>query len=268
MAFWNVDVAGGAEADLSGNGHTGTYEGGTPTLTSMPDGEQAANFNGSSEYMTVPASASLSIPTTGELTWEAWIRPNVLQFSAASDPEAQGYVDWMGRCQEYSPSCEWEARMYSSVNSEGRCNRLSAYVFNPSAGYGSGAFFQPQCNTLAAGQWLYVVGEYQTQTTPSSCSAANPGTISIWVNGVPWDAGEHYPTGCMSEYGVRPQAGSSPLDIGTMAMDSWFPGAIGKVAIYDYLLSPAQIGAHFTAMTAAPPSGSCASTCTIPVPTP
>jgi hypothetical protein len=78
----------------------------------------------------------------------------------------------------------------------------------------------------------------------------------------------HAPTGCMSQYKITPQAGSSPLDIGTMAFDTWFPGAIGKVAIYNYLLSQSQINAHFQAMTGVAPSGSCANTCTIPVPTP
>jgi hypothetical protein len=74
--------------------------------------------------------------------------------------------------------------------------------------------------------------------------------------------------GCMSQYGVRPAAGNSPLTIGTMAMDSWFPGAVGKVAIYDSLLSQADISAHFKAMTGTPPSGSFSHAgCTIPVPT-
>ena len=41
----------------------------------------------------------------------------------------------------------------------------------------------------------------------------------------------------------------------------WFPGAIGKVAIYDYLLTPAQITAHYQAMTGKTPTGSCANTC-------
>ena len=65
----------------------------------------AADFNGSSQSLSVPSKASLSIPTTGNLTWEAWIRPAVIEFPNASG----GYVDWMGKCAEYSPSCEWEA---------------------------------------------------------------------------------------------------------------------------------------------------------------
>jgi hypothetical protein len=186
-----------------------------------------------------------------------------LQFPTGTN----GYIDWMGKCQDYSPSCEWESRMYSTTNSQGRCNRLSAYAFNPGAGLGSGADWQPNCGLLQAGQWLHVVGEYQTLTTPAGCNAAYPGSLSIWVNGVPWNMSYHTPTGCMSQYSVTPTVGNSPLNIGTMALDYWFPGAIGKVAIYNYLLTQSQISAHFTAMAGAAPSGSCTNTCTTLVPT-
>jgi hypothetical protein len=55
----------------------------------------------------------------------------------------------------------------------------------------------------------------------------------------------------MSQYGVAPGTGDSPLNIGTMTRDTWFLGAIGKVAIYDYLLSQKQIADHFAIMTSA-----------------
>jgi len=257
VAYWAMDnAAGGTEPDLAGNGHTGTYQGGTPKYTSLPDGEQAADFNGSTQYLTVRSSSAFSIPTTGQLTWESWIKPDKLQY-------ASYYTDWIGKCQGYSPTCEWEARMYSTVNSQGRCNRLSAYVFNLSAGLGSSADWQPNCHLLQAGQWLYVVGEYQTQSQPPGCNGPQIGGINIWVNGVEWNQSYHLQTGCMSQYGITPMASTSPLNIGTMALDYWFPGAVGKVAIYNYLLSQAQISVHFTAMTDAPPSGSCATTCSI-----
>jgi hypothetical protein len=226
----------------------------------MPNGDHAAGFNGSSEYLTVPSNASMSIPTTGNLTWEGWIRPGVLQFLR----ESGGYVDWIGKCANYSPTCEWEARMYDSSNLQGRCNRLSAYVFNSRAGLGSGADWQPTCGLLQAGQWYYVVGEYTTLSQPPGCPNASsyPGSINIWVNGVEWNQPLHHPTGCMSQYAVVPTANASPLNIGTMALDTWFQGAIGKVAIYDYLLRPAQISNHYRVMTGAQPSGSCGTTCT------
>lgn len=251
--------ASGVERDASGNGHNGTYMGGTPSLAALPNGDQAADFNGSSEYVTVPSSPAFSIPTTGVLTWEAWIRPDTLQFPNAS---ADGYADFLGKCADYSPTCEWEGRMYNAVTAESRPDRISGYVFNPSAGLGSGADWQPAANVIQAGKWLHVVVEYDTRTTPSACSSAYPGTISIWVNGVKQSFADHAPTGCMSQYSVTPKAGTSPLQIGTMALDTWFKGAIGKVAIYKYLLSQTQITNHFSRMTGTQPTGSCTDTCT------
>jgi hypothetical protein len=141
VAYWAMDRAPGMEPDLTGNGHTGSYPNGVMALAALPNGDQAADFNGSDQYLTVPSSAAFSIPTTGNLTWEAWIRPDVLRFP--HDDGVDGYVDWMGKCQSYAPTCEWEARMYSTVTSESRPSRLSAYAFNPSADLGSSADWQP-----------------------------------------------------------------------------------------------------------------------------
>jgi hypothetical protein len=262
-AYWAMHAASATEPDLAGGGHTGTYEGGAPVAATMPNGDPAAAFDGATQYLTVPSSPAFSIPTTGSLTWEAWIRPDVLQFP--HDDGQSGYVDWMGKCESYAPSCEWEARMYDLTTQEtpNRPSRLSAYVFNPSASLGSAADWQPASGVIVAGQWHHVVGEYTTKSQPSDCAdtSAYPGSIDIWVDGVKWDHASHGQTGCMSQYMVTPVASSSPLDIGTMAKDSWFKGAIGKVALYGYLLTPEQIAARSTAMTGKTPSGSCTATC-------
>ena len=286
IAFWDMKNPTGTETDLTGNGHTGTYKGGAPTLTTLPDGEQVVDFNTAAsqrQYMTVasPADKSFSISTTKQLTWEAWIRPDVAQFATNA---GSGYVDWMGKCEVYGGStsqepCEWEARMYSVTTSESpnRPNRLSAYVFNAGAGLGSAGDWQPaytgpSSNVYASSiiqpkDWLHVVAEYQTVNNGTAQSCGTPvGTANVWVNGVMWSQSSHAPTGCFSQYGVTPSAGSSPLDIGTMAMDGWFQGAIGKVAIYNTLLSQSQISAHYAAMTGTQPSGSCGNTCTAAFP--
>jgi hypothetical protein len=262
VAFWSMSSTTATEPDLAGNGHAGAYRGGQPPTVGMPNGDRAVDFNGSSEYMTVPSSPAFSIPTTGSLTWEAWIRPDTLQFPNDS---ADGYVDWMGKCENYSPTCEWEARMYDTSTAEGRPNRFSAYAFNPSAGLGSAADWQPVGSLIVAGHWYHVVGEYTTLSQPSGCASSSsyPGSLNIWVDGVLWSQSSHSPTGCMSQYSVRPVANGSALNIATMAMDTWFAGAIGKVAIYDYLLTQAQISAHYKTMTGLSPGGSCASTCTL-----
>jgi hypothetical protein len=260
VGFWALTAAGSSETDITGRGSTGTYKGAAPGRTTLPNGDGAAVFSGAGSYLTIPSSPAYSIPTTGKLTWEMWVRPDTLQFATGS---ADGYVDLMGKCASYSPSCEWESRMYSSETSQGRCNRLSAYVFNPTAGLGSGANWQPTCGLIKQGQWLHVVGQYQLHSTPVACNGNYPGTIDIWVNGIKWSFAHHAPTGCMSQFSVKPQAASSPVNVGAMAMEYWFQGAIGKVAIYNYLLSPAQITSHYTAMTGLTPSGACAATCTL-----
>ena len=110
---------------------------------------------------------------------------------------------------------------------------------------------------------LHVVGQYTTRSQPAGCpvSASYPGSIDIWVNGVEWSQATHNPTGCMSQYSVVPQAAGSPLSIASMALDSWFAGAVGKVAIYDHPLAATRIAAHHRAMTGRDPTGSCASSC-------
>ena len=259
VGYWAMNKSPASEPDLTSHTSAGTYRGGNAPLVAMPNGDQAADFNGSSQYMSIPSNAAFSIPTTHNLTWEAWIRPDTLQFPN----DSSGYVDWMGKCQDYGPTCEWEARLYNTTSSADRCNRFSAYVFNPSAGLGSGAYWQPTCGLIQAAQWYHVVGEYTTLSQPSGCQNAGqyPGVINIWLNGVPWNQSRHGQTGCFSQYNIVPVANNSPVNVGTMAMDAWFQGAIGKVAIYDKLLSQAQISSHYMLMTGKPPTGSCDDDC-------
>jgi len=287
VAFWDMVNQTGTELDLTGNGHTGTYlylaSAGSSypvALSTLPDGESVDDFNTGTlnQYVQVPTSSVFSIPTTGQLTFEGWIRADVTQFTGNAGTY---YVDWMGKCATYSPTCEWEARMYSTdqygMESPNRPNRTSGYVFNPTAGEGSAADWQAAyvpagsytSSIYAAGDWMHIVVEYQTLTDYGAVGCGTPvGTINIWVNGVEWDQATHSTTGCMSQYSVTPVANNSPLLIGTMALgdDAFFQGAIGKVAIYDTLLTPTQITNHFVAMTGISPSGSCGDTCTTTYP--
>src|SRR5688572_24218635 len=74
------------EADASGHGFSGRYVGG-PGRVRMPNGDYAALFNGTSQYVEVADAAALSIPANGALTLEAWIRPYTLEFPR---PEGSG----------------------------------------------------------------------------------------------------------------------------------------------------------------------------------
>jgi len=264
VAYWAMNGTPTNEPDLTGNGHDGRYRGqGAPQSAELPNGDRGASFDGAEQYLSVPSSPVFSIPTTGTLTWEGWMRPEVLQFP--NDDGSSGYVDWLGKCENYGPTCEWEARMYSTNTKEtpNRPNRLSAYVFNPSAGLGSAADWQPSAGLIMAGTWYHVVGLYTTLSQPADCqnSATAPGSIDIWVNAVKWHHGSHGQTGCMSQYNVVPKANGSAVTIATMAKESFFKGAIAKVAIYDHALNQAQITNHYALMTGKQPTGSCSATC-------
>ncbi len=224
----------GTEADLSGHGHDGVYipRHRRPALVRLPNGDGAAEFDGRGQYLQVPSASVLSVTHAGCLTVQAWIRPNTLQF-----PEAQGsgYVYVLGKG---SPGRqEYAIRMYSYFNSErpARPNRLSGYVFNLRGGKGSGAYFQ---DDVTVGQWMMV-----TFVIDSRGSHAWPhGYVALYKNRRERDKVS------LSQYEVQPQAGGAPFRIGTRDLDSYFEGAVAKVAVYDYVLSAADISGTYDAM--------------------
>jgi hypothetical protein len=230
VMFLAMDTPGsGSQRDLSGHGNNGTYLGGTPHSAILPNGDKAADFNGSSQFLTVPASAAMSVPTRGAITIESWIKPDTLQFPHS---EAEGYVYWLGKGNPTN-GYEYANRMYSLVNSAGRQNRISDYHWNPGGGLGSGSYFQDPVTTS---QWIMVTDVIDMAT----------GTISIYKDGV------RRGTVPLSQFNVTPATTSAPFNIGTRNRNSWFSGAVGKVAVYDHVLTDAQISAHFAAMTKAP----------------
>jgi len=268
VGYWTLSGAGATEPDLTSHHNTGTYEGNGRSQTQMPNGDKTALFDGATNLLTVPSSGLYSIPTKHELTWEVWVQPTTLNFPNHTHPKkpTDHYVEIMGKCERFSPTCEWESRMYVNCDPKKplcdptkpcdlsqRPSRMSAYAFKLVAGKGSGAHWQPDCGLIQPGEWLHIVGEYTTLSQPGDCLNAKkfPGSINIWVNGVKWARKSNYQTGCMSQYRVKPQippttstTKPSPLNIGTMARDGWFKGGIGKVAIYDRLLDGPTITAH------------------------
>jgi hypothetical protein len=128
--------------------------------------------------------------------------------------------------------------MYSYANSETppRPNRISAYAFNLAGGLGSGAYFQDQ---VRPGEWIMV-----TFVIDSRPSGAWPdGYVRIYRNGRP--SGGPVSLG---QFNVVPHSGDAPFRIGTRDLDSFFEGAIGKVAVYDSVLSDSEIMATYAAM--------------------
>ncbi|OAS16718.1 LamG-like jellyroll fold domain-containing protein [Paenibacillus oryzisoli] len=229
VGYWPLSSA--VTADQSGNGMNGTFTGST-TDTTMPNGDAAPVFNGTNQYFTIPDNDYLEVTRTGILTVEAWMRPDTLQFT---NYESSGYVHWMGKGTSGQHS--WVARMYNQTNTENRPNRISGYSFNLSGGLGAGSYFQ---DTLTAGQWIHYTLVINTVNTNSTYTT---GYTKVFKNGVLRDQDK------LSDYSIVPGNGTAPMRIATRDLASYFQGAIGKVAVYDYELTPTQLAAHYSSMT-------------------
>jgi len=229
IAYWPLGAADAVE-DCAG-GHTGAYVAG-PATTTTPNGDPARAFNGIDQYAQIPAADDLSVPRTGILTLEAWLRPDVLQFPRQ---EGTGYVHWAGKGGPRQH--EYVARIYSLTNAEDRPNRISGYAFNPAGGLGVGSFSQ---DPVVAGGWIHYVLVINTVDTSGQFPS---GYTKIYRDGVRRDQDS------LAALGIVPAAGSAPLRIGTRDLHSFFAGAIAKVAVYDREPAAAELRAHYRAMT-------------------
>ena len=223
------------EPDLSGNGHNGIYKpsSSAPMVLSLPNGDMATIFDGNDQFVEVPSAASLSITSTGCLTVEAWVKPAVLQFP---HNQGSGYVYILGK--GVTGKQEYALRMYSYSNSEipPRPNRVSAYAFNLAGGKGSGAYFQGKVDPADWMMLSFVIDSRPSGRWPD-------GYIAIYKNGQMQGSRVS-----LAQFSVTPKASDAPFRIGTRDLESFFDGAIGKVAVYNSILSAKDILDTYNAM--------------------
>jgi hypothetical protein len=240
VAYWAPNAS--QAYDLTSGARNATIVG-TLTETSMPGtgGDKAVVFDGTAKYLQVADADVLSVPASGILTIEAWIRPDVSEFTSV---EGTGYVHWMGKGE--AGQHEYVSRMYSQTNSESppRPHRISGYAFNPGGSLGTGSYFQ---DNVTPGTWVHYTLVINTVNT----STAYPhGYTKIYRDGVQRDQDDLYATAP-----VVPTAGTAPLRIGTRDLASFFQGAIGKIAVYNYEVPQSRLLAHARALVPPPGSG-------------
>ena len=237
-----------AADDGSGHHHAVIAVGG-PANAQDPGLDPCYAFNGVNQYLEVADADDLS-PAGGAITLEMWIRPDTLQFLHAEDT---GYVHFAGKGDFNDPTGppyargEYMARMYNLANTEvpPRPNRISGYAFNKLIGTGVGSFFQ---DPVTVGEWIHYVLVINTASTASydwGGHSYDKGYTKIYKNGTlrDQDALDAPPTV------IVPVNTTAPLRVGTSdAQNSFFQGAIAKVAVYNSELSAAQIEAHYEAM--------------------
>jgi hypothetical protein len=207
------------DKDLSGRGHTITKHAGQ--ATTAPNGDRVTAYNSDddsvhTDYTEVADADDLSIMHTGVFTMEAWFRPDVVNFT---DYEAEGYVHWLGK--GVPNQHEYVARIYNQSALD-RPNRVSGYAFKLGGGLGAGSYFQ---DPMTAGEWIHFAVVVDTVNKDRK----GWGTIRIYKNAVLRDTDS-----LGGSYKITPGNGTAPFRVGTRDFASFFEGAIGKVAVYNY----------------------------------
>jgi hypothetical protein len=213
---------------------------GSPAAATLPNGDPAVAFTTSGQYATVPDADAFSVPTTGQLTLELWIRPDVYDF-----PDAETSTDgplvyplYKGNRTGPGGNIEYAVRMYS--RSSTRPNRMSAYLFAPDGGLGAGSYAE---DPIILSGWVHLVAVFDgVNKGPDGW-----GTVTWYKNGIQRDSDTWG-----DPYDIVPVNGDSPIYLGGRPGHSSFQGGMGKVAIYDRALTAAQVARHFAAMQ---PSG-------------
>lgn len=179
-------------------------------------------FDGEDDYVEVADSTGLGVGPAG-LTVSAWMRPDALVFPREEGQGGRGYVHWLGKGE--AGRQEWTFRMYGADNTEGRENRISFYLFNPTGGLGVGSYFQ---DPIQAGDWVHVVGSADGERT------------RIYRDGAPRDSDVYVDS-------IAPAGGTAPLRIGTRDFRSFFRGAVGEVRVWNRALTSVEIADLHTA---------------------
>jgi hypothetical protein len=211
-------------------------------------------FDGSDDYVEIPSITDYSVDTNGALSVAVWMRPDALNFPKS---EGTGYVHWMGKGEGAGATGqqEWVFRLYNRDHTQEnrpRPNHISFYVFNPEGGLGVGSYFQ---DPVVQHEWLHVVSVADGARTYiykngdirrcDTYNGTSNGTCPI-----------HYqpPPKQDRQLVIDPEAGSSPLRLGTRDFNSYFKGGLTRFRMWSGALTAAEVSGLYINDTA-PPDG-------------
>jgi hypothetical protein len=245
-SYWPLDVSGGSSC----HDEMGLHDASTPTegvaLAVIPFGSsQAPYFDGAlGSVLTIDDDAQYSQPYLNALTVAAWICPLALD-NAGGSGQPQ-YVHFVEKAVGPSTDTEWALRFYNQTNPS-RHSRLSFYTFNLVApvgksNEGNGSYMEygvskNDATPIELGKWIFVVGDAE----PFAPNVPSKGCI-LWKQAVEAQrvAADKY-----GHFGVHPEHGPGPITIGG-TQETGFKGAIAHLAIWNRLLSVAEIASIWT----------------------
>jgi hypothetical protein len=241
------DAVGGSCHDEAGL-HDATVTGAGVKLAALPFGAGSAPyFDGNiGSVLTVANDVRYSQPHANALTVAAWICP-LARDNARTTGSRDQYVHFLEKAVNATTEVEWAMRLYNGTNPS-RHSRLSFYTFKPVSppGEGNGAYMEYGVSVndmvpVQLGGWLFLTGQAERWISEKDLTT---GCI-LWKQGVQAvrteaDKYEHPP------YKVHPRHGSGQISIGG-TNSSGFKGSIAHVAIWNRLLSPAEVTSIWTA---------------------
>jgi hypothetical protein len=226
-------------SDISGRAHHGQIGGVTPTPNRFCAPDRALFFDGVASVLTIPRHDDFSVNTTGYLSISAWIRPEGTTLTPQGElvfarSQGSGYVHWLGKGDRYGAhgNQEWSFRIYSAGNTEGRHNRLSAYVFRYRGGKGPGSHVE---EPVASGGWIHLVAVFSKPHHQ----------LKLFKNGVLRDVDGFGPQASYPIADPDVRSGDAPVRIGSQDGDSYFRGAIDDVYFYNRMLRDEEIAALY-----------------------
>ncbi len=208
-------------------------------------GDPILLFDGHATHVEVPNHAAYSVSRNHALTVSAWIRADIDDFPVS--PE--GYVHWMGKGRQSGDQGdrEWACRMYNQSFPD-RPQRTSFYLFNPRGGLGVGSYVPGPVGIGT--EWRLIVGVADDRRT------------ILYRNGERTDCDSYRGVGDAAcpvmldnsgtQVVIYPEAGNSPLRIGTEDMKSFFLGSIARVRIWGRVLCGDEIRAMYESDAATP----------------
>jgi hypothetical protein len=211
VGWWNLDEGSGTSAaDSSGNGNTGTLNGG-PTWTTSGKINGALTFNGTTQYVDVPDAASLQLAAS--FTVSAWVKLSALpaagNYGAILQKDntsgSTNYVLAIDNGSINTSSMGWTFDYNSTGTSD---DRYATYLTTPNTGV-----------------WYHVAAVYDSVAQ----------TETLYLNGVQ--------VATNSVAGLPPEHdGGNDLSLGSRGAGSeFFPGTIDDARVYNRALGAGEI---------------------------
>lgn len=201
---WRLEeTSGTSSADLSGNANTGTLTG-SPSRVAGKLGT-GLSLNGSSQYVTIPSSASLRI--SGQITVSAWVKLSSIPSSNWANIVSKGFDG-------------------GTVGYDLRLTYFGSSTLDILSYDGSEYGTSYDVSAWTTGVWYHVVGLYDGTNW------------KLYVNGVNVST-------TASGTGALGSANTGPLVIGGFdnsgSVSRLFPGTIDEVRVYNRGLTAAEV---------------------------